>query len=102
VAKRSAKTTRHDSAGVIRAKRPAETLQPVTLVSFGSRFEPLAETIPPYSVCSSVVPWIREENLRQICKDEQLENPKERSQSGFRAGSGAAWRRWRSPARLAK
>jgi hypothetical protein len=31
----------------------------------------LTETIPPYSVCSSLPRWMREENFRQICGDER-------------------------------
>ena len=37
------------------------------------QLRPVSEDIPPYSVCSSPYRWMREENFRQICEDEQLD-----------------------------
>ena len=37
------------------------------------RLPSTTETIPPYSVCTSPYRWMREENFRQLCEDEQLD-----------------------------
>jgi exodeoxyribonuclease V alpha subunit len=34
---------------------------------------PMREEIPPYSICPSPYRWLREENFRQICEDENLD-----------------------------